>query len=372
MNKKAKNLTTSENPANRKKWNLPAQINLLKNHPKAKCPQSLLIPASPRLPLGAERAACPHCGAQGKAQTSIYSLFIEQNLSQFPIFNFNLAHKNNLFRKLSEKVETAVKALAARSVSRPATTHLKNLENAVMKFMLSQQISEPELARLSPDERRIFSLFLNKKHWNQKGARAQRRNNGILQTCNSKRVEENLKLVFNNAIGFLKSVFRSTFEDSLAGHLTREYQRVPDQFEYCFFGFYFEEAALRLDQEIERFFVPKILSKRRQPGIPEKKKLIPKTISKVYLSRIRQSRSFLAHFKLFLEQGFLSERTQKIRSKTSSLLLHWDTLVQDFGKATAFKHMEDGIKGSERNKLAWTVKDIEIAIEQTLGYVDED
>lgn len=375
LQKKSRKEENTGTPKNKRNF---GQIKMnLKTDPgenlfKTKFTEKKLIPQSMKVKENSEDKICSKCEFPFSKTPSIYSLFIKQNKNQFPIFNLNFQLKNNFLKNLSEKIQMNVRVLVAKPKREKPMIHLKNLQKVVLKFMLSHEISEEELSQLSPNEDRIFSLFLNKKKRDQKKPTKPSNNARILQRNNSKRVEENLKLVFNNAIGFLKNVFKATFQNSLENHLTREYRNVCDKFEYCFFGFYFEEAALRLDQEIERFFMPKILSKRRSPGIPEKKKLIPKTISKVYLSRIRLSESFLEHFKLFLTKGFLGERTEKIRNKTILLLSKWDGMVQDFGAEKAFKIMEDRITKSERNNLAWTVKDIKIAIEQTLNYLEKE
>lgn len=315
---------------------------------------------------------CSKCGQNTGAcigPAPMYSLFLNRNRHQFPIFNFNFELKGALLNRLSAAVATALEKLAAKSPTDKREPEMDGLGSAVMKFMSSQEISSEELLQLSLRENAIFSLFLRKKGFllGEAGSTAP-----VLQTRNLKRVEENLKLVFNKAMGFLKRVFQNTFGDTLERHLCGEYRGACNASEYCFFGFYFEEAALRLDQEIERFFVPKILSKRRSPGFPGRRRLVPKTISKVYLSRIRMGHAFMEHFRLFLAQGFCLERTEKICAKTQALLAKWGTLVRHFGPKKGFSMVEDRIRGSERNKLAWTVKDVQIAREQTLRYLAGD
>ena len=303
-----------------------------------------------------------------------FSWLFKNNKRQLPIFKFNFTSKNKLFNKLSLEINTHIKRVGKSLPRTNNEHHLKKLEATILKFMMSQKIKNSEVSTLSKNEQTILYTLLRKKKIQglSLGSNNPLFPSEIVQKNFTKRVEENLKLVLNKAFSFLQENFRKSFPKALTELVPNRYAHYLKTPQFAFFAFYFEETALRLDQEIERFFLPRVLNKKKQKNNTIRAHLIPKTISRVYLNNIRMSPWFIQHLRVFLDQVFLQEQVPKIQAKVTELVSKWAGLVDDLGWDQGLKIITKKIHGSETSKLAWTYSDLKRAVDQTLSNLLKD
>ena len=302
-----------------------------------------------------------------------YNWLFKDNVRMQPIFNFKFSFKNKLYEKLTFNIRQGIKNIENSEMQTIQFLHFNELKSIILRFMKNKKKNISEINKISENEKLILHYMLEKKTDlignNPKNIKL---TSEIFQNKFKKRLEENLKLVFSKAFSFLQENFKKTFKDNLSEYLSIEMSQKVKSNEYSFFVFYFEETALRLDQEIEKFFSPRILNKKKKRSSEIRIDRIPKTLSRVYLNNIGMSTWFMEHFRLYVNKVFLKEQTLAIQTKVLKLLNKWESLIEEYGINEGIKMIIELFRGRESNKFSWTVKDLENALSQTLSSLSKD
>ena len=287
----------------------------------------------------------------------------EHNVKQRRIFEPEFdSQRDALLRVFEDAIERAQDKPGSRLLAE--AEHLADLENVVLKFMLNEKIAKSDMETLSATEKSLFFEFLVKKKLIPADNRTVMDSpHKLVQVKETKRVEEHLKYIFKKAYKFLKKAFSSSIGERVLSLLKGEYRGRKDSREYCFFGFYFEECALKVDLRIENFFEPKVMSNRKNTARSAKRVKALKTISKLYISNLKMSKVFVAHFTRYLRRGLVREVRNEICVKTRRLIAEWNHSLVYNGRVKGLKAIEKSIRESSRNKIVWSVKDVSIGID---------
>ena len=301
------------------------------------------------------------------------NLKITENNSKRVFKDTYFEKKELLENSLDKEIQKIKKIYEKKTPMLLPSAMIKTLQGTLLKFLFNQPILKEDIQSLNLTEKTLLRLFLIKKKVFKESDPAELILNPkqIFQRRSTKRVEENLKLVFKKGIRFLKNNFKKFFGNSLNKYLKSEFQNYCNLNDYAFYGFYFNNSAERLNFRIEKFFEPGILN-RKYKNTSKNLKLTPKTISKVYINCIKMSELFIRHLKIYTNYIIIPEMVISIKSKTNLMILTWKNLITTIGNEQAIKTVNTTFKSSERCKLAWSVKDIKIAIEQAESFLKED
>ena len=166
-----------------------------------------------------------------------------------------------------------------------------------------------------------------------------------------KRLEENLKFVFQRTIRFLKSHFERMHFRRLRPFMQRKFKSLTleQQFEYAFYGYYFGRISTQLNVKIEKFFNPRQLPFGRK-GID---KIIPKTLSRKYFGYSKLSSVFIEDVKFYLSGEFIRESEEIVKSKITSLCAKWERLLVKNGEEGLIRVVTQEFKEGWKYKLPW-------------------
>ena len=296
---------------------------------------------------------------------NVAGVMVTRNRNQSFVFNEKFqAKKQRLRQKFRASVEDHVKNLGSSEYfSNPDCTY-KCLHRVLSKFLLKKQVNQTDMAILSEHEISILSEFFSKRNYFKKKPEFYFKNPGkIRQDGNSKRVEENLKFVFRKLFKFLREVFNKTFRNTLIAYLQPNYRNSIRCDDYAFYGFLFEDSAIRLDTKIEKFFEPSI--PKFDSTSEECSKLIRKTISKLYLKCIKRSEYFMGFLKKFVGEVLVEEVRANILLKLNHVVSEWSQAEKENQKSTAIS------KKVARLKFSWTLTDIDIATKHLFEYLGD-
>ena len=246
------------------------------------------------------------------------------------------------------------------------------LEELIVRVMFNLPINHTHLGRLSATGKVLFSIFLLKKRLIPREGLdlMSLPSHSFTQTEQTKRVEENLKLVFKRALRYLRAIFMKSGGQDLSKLLRSDLRIYSNWHDYCFFGFYFQEPAIRMDMPIEKFFEPGT-AHRKYKRLSKHMNLVPKTISKVFIHSVKKSRLFIEHLEFFTEKVLIRECAKSIRKKARTLARDWNRLVADSGLVKTLRILRNGFLMSERCKLAWSIQDVKLAVVSAQKYLDE-
>lgn len=246
------------------------------------------------------------------------------------------------------------------------------LEELIVRVMFNLSINHTHLERLSESGKALFSMFLLKKRLIPREGLdlMSLPSHSFTQTQQTKRVEENLKLVFKRALRYLRAIFMKSGGQDLSRLLRSDLRIYSNWHDYCFYGFYFQEPAMRMDMHIEKFFEPGT-AHRKYKRLSKHMDLVPKTISKVFIHSVKKSRLFIEHLELFTEKVLVRECAKSIRKKARTLARDWNRLVTDSGLEKTVRILRNGFLVSERCKLAWSIQDVKLAVVSAQKYLDE-
>lgn len=322
--------------------------------------------------ISEERTDSPECRCSRKLDSprpvdpvDVSKLMTARNKNQSFIFNEKFqAKKAKLRQKFRASVEDHIKNLSSADFfSNPECTY-KYFYKILSKFLLKKQINQTDLAILSEYEQTLLGEFLTKRNYFKKKPEFYFKNPAqIRQSGNSKRVEENLKFVFRKLFKFLREVFNKTFRNTLIAHLVPKYRNSIRCDDYAFYGFLFEDSAIRLDTKIEKFFEPSI--PKFDSASDECSKLIRKTISKLYLKCIKRSDYFMLFLKKFVNEVLVEEVKTNILLKLNHVISEWSLSEKENQKPVTVA------KKVARLKFSWTLTDIEIATKHLFEYLGD-
>ena len=247
----------------------------------------------------------------------------------------------------------------------------KEMVLILVKVLFCREVSEAEFERLTVPEKKLIALTLRKKKLLRSPEPditfAQIQN---LEALGGKRIEENLKFIMNRGLRFLKRSFIElvlkhppSFPNLRNVDLTD-----PDVQQRAFYSYYFEESARLTGLNLQRFFRPKY-SATTSKGTRDLKKgwLMPKTISKLYFKSLLISPLFVKDFRFFLETELIAEIKWDILKKVTRMCKQWNDFLKKGKMISLLEKVEKNFESNPKCKLAWSVEEVRIAIDQTLA-----
>ena len=164
-----------------------------------------------------------------------------------------------------------------------------------------------------------------------------------------KKKEDSLKFIFNKVISFLKQKFKET---------EGRQSKIKD-LNLAFYQHYFGQIAEQHGIPIKCNIDYSLYNKTKNP-------LIPKSVSKKYIQRIKMNREFVDKIINYLERDFLkwfeSFNSRKIQKK----VFHWEQIMAQKGPEEGLKTIVTRIN-SRNNKLFWTLRETQSAIKISLN-----
>jgi hypothetical protein len=176
--------------------------------------------------------------------------------------------------------------------------------------------------------------------------------NKISKSKLSKKKEDCLKFIFNKAITYLKSEFKTVDNKKF---LKLKKQKLNTEF----YEHYFGDIAREQSVPIECFYDYSLYNKT-------KNSLIPKSISKQYLEKIKLNSKFIQKIKDYLNNYFMKWFCKFNLKKIQRKVYQWEQVLTNFGFNKGLKIIVDRIN-SRNNKLFWTLNETQIAMKIALN-----
>jgi len=176
--------------------------------------------------------------------------------------------------------------------------------------------------------------------------------NKISKSKLSKKKEDCLKFIFNKAITHLKSEFKN-FNNKEFLKLKKQKLNIE------FYEHYFGDIAREHKVPIESFYDYSLYNKT-------KNSLIPKSISKQYLEKIKLNSEFIQKIKDYLNNCFMKWFYKFNSKKIQRKVYQWEQILTDFGFNEGLKVIVDRIN-SRNNKLFWTLNETQIEMKMELN-----
>lgn len=248
---------------------------------------------------------------------------------------------------------------------------LLNLTKCIVHFLFKEKMPQELIDIMSPIEKKLMLLFIQKKkvfgHENAKLNQEFFESVRNREQC--KRIEENLKFVFKKAANFMLKVFKDCLYPQVAEFLNPEIRsKSPvDRVEYAFYGFYFGHIAPKINQPIEKFFHPRSSEmERKRFG-----KVIPKTVSRLYINYLKMSPQYTYDMKKFLSECLVLEVRASIFNKVSRMCLNWQSYMDKHGEEKLLAMVTDNFKNNTKCKIAWSIQEVEGAVGQIIRLLDK-
>ena len=183
---------------------------------------------------------------------------------------------------------------------------------------------------------------------------------------NARRTEERLKFVFKKCIRYIQNRFKKKEmrRNKDMCHYVGDSYSDSVNFDYKFYGHYYEQIAKEINQPIEKFFHFRNWKNRTSDHIP-------KSITKVYVNYLKMNSKFMNLFIKYMNDKLIMDVTLSNIKKVSRLVEDWEMCVkkegQDKGTLTILNKFK--AKGL---KLPWGLNEVRNAIKDTLGYILKD
>jgi hypothetical protein len=239
-----------------------------------------------------------------------------------------------------------------------------NMFRILKKILFNNLPTKTEMEKISPLEEQLLLLIIKKKKFYQyeKANISLEYFKKMIKNPNTKRPEENMKIVIKSSFKTLKHFFKELCYKKLKSHMFDQYYKnsVLSSSEYAFYGYYFGETSVKINQEIEKFFCPrKIVDSSNSSA-----KLISKTISKLYLNFIGLSKPFVHDLIYFLDNCFLNEFKAKLLMKIQNLCLNWSKILENQSPEYLLLEIQKMFQKNPKIKLFWTIGEITSAIKE--------
>ena len=290
---------------------------------------------------------------------------MKNNKNQLHIFNEKFQRKKDKLRsRFDDNVTSFIKQLNFMKSFPNEDNDYKYVHKILLKFLTNRQVNPTDFLMLTEFEKELLQEYIKKKKtYFKKDPQFYFKNPSQLkQLKNNKRVEENLKFIFRKLFKFLREIFNKTFKNTLIPYLLPRYRNSIRCDDYAFYGFLFEDSAIRLDTKIEKFFEPSI--PKYETTNDQCSRLIRKTISKLYLKCIKRSDYFMVYLKKYVEEVLAQNVESNIKFKLNHIVSEWVNQKEDLKKLKA-KNMVLKLK------FSWTLMDIEIAIKHLFEYLGD-
>ena len=290
---------------------------------------------------------------------------MKNNKNQLHIFNEKFQRKKDKLRsRFDDNVTSFIKQLNFMKSFPNEDNDYKYVHKILLKFLTNRQVNPTDFLMLTEFEKELLQEYIKKKKtYFKKDPQFYFKNPSQLkQLKNNKRVEENLKFIFRKLFKFLREIFNKTFKNTLIPYLLPRYRNSIRCDDYAFYGFLFEDSAIRLDTKIEKFFEPSI--PKYETTNDQCSRLIRKTISKLYLKCIKRSDYFMVYLKKYVEEVLAQNVESNIKFKLNHIVSEWVNQKEDLKNLKA-KNMVLKLK------FSWTLMDIEIAIKHLFEYLGD-
>lgn len=244
----------------------------------------------------------------------------------------------------------------------------KSLKELISDILFGKSIKLNTFNSLSEIEFFLLAKFCKKKYHLGQGTELSFASVKSLDSrLKSKRFEENVKFVFLKGIKFLKKVFYKQLYPLLRSKLPEMYDGLDefDKIDYAFYGFYFGHLLDKAKQPIEAFFWPRYLISDTGP---EMNNNFPKTVSKMYISKLKMSKKFTADFKEYLKLYFGLEMNSFIQHKANDMISDWEEIFLTKGALQLKNEVNKRFGPKSKTKLVWSVFEINVAAQELLEF----
>jgi hypothetical protein len=230
---------------------------------------------------------------------------------------------------------------------------LKNLNKFIYKLFMEIPFVPGDF-NLTEYEKTIIIQLLKKKKYtrNKKIIFTPEYFNKISKRPLQKKKEDCLKFIFNKIIAYLKQKYR---ED----HLKQRGNLSKNKFNVSFYEHYFGKIAREKEIPLKCFYDYSLYNKTKDS-------LIPKSISKKYIKRIKMNPDFVAKITFYLENKFLKWFSDFNSKKIKKKVFQWEQLMREVGEERGLKTIVTRIN-SRNNKLFWTLRETQSAINISLN-----
>ena len=131
-----------------------------------------------------------------------------------------------------------------------------------------------------------------------------------------------------------------------------------------FYNFYFGEIAKQNNLNIKLFYNFGNYKKNKQND------LIPKSITKPYLKRLKMNKEFISKLKNYIKNNLLTDFCNFNSKKIKKMILNWETLLEKEGKEHGINIIVKKIS-SKTNKLPWTFSEVAYSIKVSLDFLEK-
>ena len=177
--------------------------------------------------------------------------------------------------------------------------------------------------------------------------------NSIILTPLQKKREYSIKFVIMRSLDHIKQKFYKKKIKSKKLSLHKQSKFIKYE-EICFYDYYFQEIAQKMNIPIESFYGFKNHTHRHN-------KYIPKSITKRVLSLWKRNPKFIGEIIEYMDNGFISNFKVFNKDKIHKMVGGWEKMICQVG-------IEAGVKviiksfNSKGCKLPWTLSEVKNAL----------
>ena len=277
--------------------------------------------------------------------------------------------------KKSHRLEHQTIPINTNSLTEPglfddSLSQFQRLASILYKKMMEQTIPFEEFEDSTQMDREILLLFLKKKKMcpEQLNFINFTELNDRSHFAPTKRIEENMKFTLNRFFRFIWDYFRANLYPNVRKCLRPHFRLLSEQvqFNYCFYGFYFEDAALKIRVRLEKFFHPQ----KSQGVLKGQGFLLPKSVSYLYFSFLKMSQLFVSDFKFFMKRKLMTQVCTGIGMKIGRMCLDWEKIFFKKNSSYFLKRVRGFLKHNSKYKLAWSLREVQFAVRQIEGVLN--
>lgn len=239
------------------------------------------------------------------------------------------------------------------------------------KMLLNERVNQVELDSLTEQDKIFLKTFFLKKKIikNQEEIVFEEETfNSLYKFKTERRKEENLKHVMMLGIKFLRYHFRKN-HPSFVIHSENKFNNNKELIDFCFYSYYFGKVADKNNCKLEKFYHPKIVSKRKKN---EQKSERLKSINTQYMRGIKKSKIFVNDFNSYLnndfvdsdgnQDGFRNQTYEIIMDKLIYKFNFWDSLMRSEGPEKGFEKVIKDFTKNPKCKLPWSYLELKEAV----------
>jgi hypothetical protein len=221
--------------------------------------------------------------------------------------------------------------------------YLANFWRIMIKLFANMNFNEEDFSLTSIERILLIEVVKKKKFSKNKRINFTSSIFNLIKNANlRKKKEDNLKFMFNYSIKNLKKQFRKKIlkDCSISNH----------ELEEQFFNFYYSEISKNHGIPMESFFN----LKKWKNGTSS---LMHKSISKLYISRLKLNMEFIKILLKYIKNDFLNSFTIYNLNKIRRLSYQWDKILQKYGIKEGVNKIKSKIN-SVGIKMPWTVGEV--------------